>query len=94
MKLPQLRWATRTVIAVGELSLIAYIINLIFNPDRELNPEMTNALSVLVGGLLLNFGKTSGYFFSQESETIESNNDNKGQQNGNTATQPNQGSGN
>ena len=77
MQLPTLRWATRTVIAIGELSLIAFIINLIFNPDRSLNPEMTNALSVLVGGLLLNFGKTSGYFFSQESETIESANDKK-----------------
>ena len=81
MQLPKLRWATRTIIAIGELALIAYIINLIFNPDRALNPEMTNALSVLVGGLLLNFGKTSGYFFSQESETIESNNDNKGDKN-------------
>ena len=81
---------TRTIIAIGELALIAFIINLIFNPDRALNPEMTNALSVLVGGLLLNFGKTSCYFFSQESETI----DNKGQENGNTATQSNQGSGN
>ena len=77
MQLPTLRWATRTVIAIGELSLIAFIINLIFNPDRALNPEMTNALSVLVGGLLLNFGKTSGYFFSQESETIENANDKK-----------------
>ena len=81
MQLPKLRWATRTGIAIGELALIAYIINLIFNPDRALNPEMTNALSVLVGGLLLNFGKTSGYFFSQEIETIESNNDNKGDKN-------------
>ena len=81
MQLPKLRWATRTVIAIGELALIAYIINLIFNPDRALNPEMTNALSVLVGGLLLNFGKTSGYFFSQESETIESENDKKGDKN-------------
>ena len=77
MQLPTLRWATRTVIAIGELSLIAFIINLIFNPDRALNPEMTNALSVLVGGLLLNFGKTSGYFFRQESETFESANDKK-----------------
>ena len=77
MDLPKLRWGTRTVIAIGELGLIAFIINLIFNPDRALNPEMTNALSVLVGGLLLNFGKTSGYFFSQESETIESANDKK-----------------
>ena len=91
MKLPQLRWATRTVIAVGELSLIAYIINLIFNPDRELNPEMTNALSVLVGGLLLNFGKTSGYFFSQESETIESNNDKKGDENASNTSNVNVG---
>ena len=81
MQLPKLRWATRTIIAIGELALIAYIINLIFNPDRALNPEMTNALSVLVGGLLLNFGKTSGYFFSQESETIESENDKKGDKN-------------
>ena len=77
MDLPKLRWVTRTVIAVGELGLIAFIINLIFYPDRELNPEMTNALSVLVGGLLLNFDKTSGYFFSQESETIETSNDKK-----------------
>ena len=86
MKLPHLRWATRTVIAVGELGLIAFIINLIFNPERELNPEMTNALSVLVGGLLLNFGKTSGYFFSQESETIESSNDKKGDKNDTSTT--------
>ena len=86
MQLPKLRWATRTVIAIGELALIAYIINLIFNPDRELNPEMTNALSVLVGGLLLNFGKTSGYFFSQESETIESENDKKGDKNDTSTT--------
>ena len=81
MQLPKLRWATRTIIAIGELALIAYIINLIFTPDRALNPEMTNALSVLVGGLWLNLGKTRGYFFSQESETIESNNDNKGEKN-------------
>ena len=77
---------TRTIIAVGELALIAFIINLIFNPDRALNPEMTNALSVLVGGLLLNFGKTSGYFFSQESETIESSNDKKGDKNDTSTT--------
>ena len=86
MQLPKLRWATRTIIAIGELALIAYIINLIFNPDRALNPEMTNALSVLVGGLLLNFGKTSGYFFSQESETIESENDKKGDKNDTSTT--------
>lgn len=84
MKLPHLRWATRTVIAIGELGLIAFIINLIFNPERSLNPEMTNALSVLVGGLLLNFGKTSGYFFSQESETIETSNDKKGDKDAST----------
>ena len=71
MKLQILRWSTRTLIALGELCLIAYIINLIFNPDNTLDPEMTNALSVLVGGLLLNFGKTRGYYFSSESDPKE-----------------------
>ena len=66
MQLTTLRWATRSVLSVLEVLLIGYIIYLIFG-GGELNPEMTNALSVVVGGLLLNFGKSSGLWFSQES---------------------------
>ena len=59
-----LRWATRTVLTLLEIALIGYIVFLIFG-GGELQEEMQNALSVVLGGLILNFGKSSSFWFEK-----------------------------
>ena len=68
MTIEKLRWFTRLLISVVELFLIGMIIYLLFFASIEMDSEKTNLLSVIIGGLLLNFGKTSGFYFSTESE--------------------------
>ncbi len=70
MNLAQLRWATRTIISLVELFAIIFIIWLTYS-DIPLDADKSQIISVLIGGLLLNFGATSKYFFSPESEHPE-----------------------
>ena len=60
------RWLTRTLLTLGEVLLIAYVIHLLF-VGASLEEHMMNSLSVVLGALLLNFGKASSYWFSTES---------------------------
>ncbi len=68
MTIDRLRWFTRLLISVVELFLIGMIIYFLFFGSTDMDSEKTNLLSVIIGGLLLNFGKTSGFYFSSESE--------------------------
>jgi len=68
MSIDRLRWFTRLLISVVELFLIGMIIYFLFFGSTDMDSEKTNLLSVIIGGLLLNFGKTSGFYFSSESE--------------------------
>jgi hypothetical protein len=70
-----LRWSTRSLLTLMEIGLIGYVVYLIFG-GGELAKDMQNALSVVLGGLILNFGKSSSYWFSNESETNNGNNNN------------------
>ena len=70
MNLSKLRWATRTIISLVELFAIIFVIWLTYS-DVPLDADKTQIISVLIGGLLLNFGATSKYFFSTESEHPE-----------------------
>ena len=63
-KIIYLRWATRTVLTLLEIALIGYIVYLIFG-DNRLAEDMHNSLSVVLGGLLLNFGKSSSFWFEK-----------------------------
>ena len=68
MTIEKLRWFTRLLISIVELFLIGMIIYFLFFASLEMDSEKVNLLSVIIGGLLLNFGKTSGFYFSTESE--------------------------
>ena len=68
MTIEKLRWLTRLLISVVELFLIGMIIYFLFFASLDMDSEKVNLLSVIIGGLLLNFGKTSGFYFSTESE--------------------------
>tara|TARA_R100001530_G_scaffold117373_1_gene84516 strand:- start:411 stop:656 length:246 start_codon:yes stop_codon:yes gene_type:complete len=68
MTIEKLRWFTRLLISIVELFLIGMIIYFLFFGSIDMDSEKTNLLSVIIGGLLLNFGKTSGFYFSSESE--------------------------
>ena len=63
-KIIYLRWATRTLLTLLEIALIGYIVYLIFGESR-LAEDMHNSLSVVLGGLLLNFGKSSSFWFEK-----------------------------
>ena len=63
-KIIYLRWATRTLLTLLEIALIGYIVFLIFGDDN-LAEDMHNSLSVVLGGLLLNFGKSSSFWFEK-----------------------------
>ena len=63
-KIIYLRWGTRTVLTLLEIVLIGYIVYLIFGENR-LAEDMHNSLSVVLGGLLLNFGKSSSFWFEK-----------------------------
>lgn len=68
MPLYKLRYFTRSVLAIGELIVIAWIIYLIFHVENEMSADMTNAMSILVGGLLINYAKATSFYFSDQSE--------------------------
>jgi len=77
MSIDRLRWFTRLLISVVELLLIGMIIYFLFFGSTDMDSEKTNLLSVIIGGLLLNFGKTSGFYFSSESEMAPKDGDEK-----------------
>ena len=77
MSIERLRWFTRLLISVVELFLIGMIIWFLFFSSMDMDSEKTNLLSVIIGGLLLNFGKTSGFYFSSESEMAPKDEDQK-----------------
>ena len=64
------RWLTRTILTIGEVFLIAYVIYLIFG-GGQIEEGLMNSLSVVLGALMLNFGKSSSYWFSNESNDTE-----------------------
>ena len=68
MPLYKIRYFTRSVLAIGELIVIAWIIYLIFHVENEMSADMTNAMSILVGGLLINYAKATSFYFSDQSE--------------------------
>ena len=77
MTIEKLRWFTRLLISIVELFLIGMIIWFLFFASIDMDSEKTNLLSVIIGGLLLNFGKTSGFYFSSESEMAPKDEDQK-----------------
>tara|TARA_R100000656_G_scaffold47944_1_gene38945 strand:+ start:1058 stop:1297 length:240 start_codon:yes stop_codon:yes gene_type:complete len=68
MPLYKLRFCTRSILAIGELIVIAWIIYLIFHQQDDMSADMTNAMSILVGGLLINYAKATSFYFSDQSE--------------------------
>lgn len=64
------RWFARFVLTIGEVILIGYVIYLIFG-GGVIEEGLMNSLSVVLGALMLNFGKSSSYWFSNESNDKE-----------------------
>ena len=64
------RWFARFILTVGEVILIGYVIYLIFG-GGIIEEGLMNSLSVVLGALMLNFGKSSSYWFSNESNDTE-----------------------
>ena len=67
------RWLTRTILTIGEVILIGYVIYLIFG-GGNIEEVLMNSLSVVLGALMLNFGKSSSYWFSPESDDLKNGN--------------------
>ena len=63
-KIIYLRWGTRSILTLLEIILIGYIVYLIFG-ENNLAEDMHIALSVILGGLLLNFGKSTAFWFEK-----------------------------
>ena len=57
----------RGLIPFCELAIITMIILLLFN-GQNLDKEMQNIMSALVGGLLVNLTKSVGWVFSREAD--------------------------
>jgi hypothetical protein len=64
------RWLARFILTIGEVILIGYVIYLIFG-GGVIEEGLMNSLSVVLGALMLNFGKSSSYWFSTESNEKE-----------------------
>ena len=64
------RWLARFILTIGEVVLIGYVIYLIFG-GGVIEEGLMNSLSVVLGALMLNFGKSSSYWFSTESNEKE-----------------------
>ena len=69
LELAKLRWFTRTLISLTELGIFVFIIWLIFLSDSAPNSEFLNILSVIIGAVALNLGKSSSWFFQNSTET-------------------------
>ena len=65
--IPIIRWTVRCTLPFAELALIASIAYFAFQTEG-LAKEMQNLLSAIVGGLIVNYTKMSGFIFSRESD--------------------------
>ena len=71
-RIPLIRWIVRCILPFAELALIASIAYYAFQTEG-LAKEMQNLLSAIVGGLIVNYTKMSGFIFSRESDERSSN---------------------
>ncbi len=62
-----IKWGVRAMLPFAELFLIGWIVWFAFHTDG-LAKETQNLLSAIVGGLIVNYTKMSGYIFSRESD--------------------------
>ncbi len=62
-----IKWGVRAILPFAELFLIGWIVWFAFHTDG-LAKETQNLLSAIVGGLIVNYTKMSGYIFSRESD--------------------------
>ena len=62
-----IKWGVRAILPFAELFLIGWIVWFAFHTDG-LAKETQNLLSAIVGGLIVNYTKMSGYILSRESD--------------------------
>ena len=62
-----IKWGVSAMLPFAELFLIGWIVWFAFHTDG-LAKEPQNLLSAIVGGLIVNYTKMSGYIFSRESD--------------------------
>ena len=63
-----IKWGVRAMLPFAELFLIGWIVWFAFHTEDGLAKETQNLLSAIVGGLIVNYTKMSGYIFSRESD--------------------------
>jgi len=63
-----IKWGVRAILPFAELFLIGWIVWFAFHTEDGLAKETQNLLSAIVGGLIVNYTKMSGYIFSRESD--------------------------
>ena len=63
-----IKWVVRALLPFAELFLIGWIVWFAFHTEDGLAKETQNLLSAIVGGLIVNYTKMSGYIFSRESD--------------------------
>ena len=66
--IPLIKWAVRAILPLAELFLKGWIDWFAFHTEDGLAKETQNLLSAIVGGLIVNYTKMSGYIFSRESD--------------------------
>ena len=65
--IPLIKWGVRATLPFAELFLIGWIVWFAFHTEG-LAKETQNLLSAIVGGLIVNYTKMSGFIFSRESD--------------------------
>ena len=65
--IPLIKWGVRASLPFAELFLIGWIVWFAFHTEG-LAKETQNLLSAIVGGLIVNSTKMSGFIFSRESD--------------------------
>ena len=63
-----IKWGVRAILPFAELFLIGWIVWFAFHTEDGLAKETQNLLSAIVGGLIVNYTKMSGFIFSRESD--------------------------
>ena len=63
-----IKWGVRAILPFAELFLIGWIVWFAFHTEDGVAKETQNLLSAIVGGLIVNYTKMSGYIFSRESD--------------------------
>jgi len=79
LELAKLRWVTRSVISLTELGIFIFIIWLVFVTETPPQSEFVNILSVIIGAVALNLGKSSSWFFQNSTEEEPPNKSKKGE---------------